>query len=174
MRKDSAVEGASPPEIRPAPAAVVQTARVLKLPKEIQITILSFLVVREKQPIVLRSAKARRWRNEVRNLAAPDLGVRGWDFERDHHQRYDDLPAFRKSPLLKVLLVCKDFYYAGIEAFYGGNTLHFESLEHLQQLAAKLDKDRKRCIRHIDLWVLDGPTSRWTQFHNWSRYLHGD
>ena len=53
--------------------------------------------------------------------------------------------------LLDILLVCRDFYFAGIAAFFGGNTLHFDNIAHLQQFTKKLDVDRRRCIKRITL-----------------------
>lgn len=43
----------------------------------------------------------------------------------------------------------RQFYFAGIEAFYGGNSFRFESLEHLRKFVGKIDSDRKQCVKRI-------------------------
>ena len=48
-----------------------------------------------------------------------------------------------------MLLVCRDFYYAGIEAYYGRVVFKFLSVDHLRALLDDVGKDRKNCIKHI-------------------------
>lgn len=51
-----------------------------------------------------------------------------------------------KSELLGSLLVCRDFYFAGVAAFFGGNVFKFESVASLEQMSRRLDIDRRRHI----------------------------
>lgn len=48
-----------------------------------------------------------------------------------------------------MLLVCRDFYYAGIEAYYGGVIFKFLSTDHLQAVMSSLGGDRRGCIKRI-------------------------
>ena len=142
---------------------MVQDSKILHLPKEIQLDILSFLLVEPDRPVKLRSANHRRWRNELRNLqdipAVPDRSWRLTDHDRSFVALFaNDMPHSAKSELLAVLLVCKAWYFVGIEAFYGGNTLHFGDASHLRQFLNKTDSDRRACIKQIELdmeWVAE-------------------
>ena len=147
---------------------ILQTAPILTLPHELLVHILSHNLARP-QAIVLRSGTRRRWQNEVY-----DLGNVQWKHNSSlfptHVQA--ELRARRKaikSPLLELLLVSRQFYFAGIAAFFGENVLKFEDLQHLAQLNKTLDLDRRRCIRSIELhfkfhqgliWGLEGLPTR--------------
>ena len=64
----------------------------------------------------------------------------------------DHIPPPRKSArsdLLDVLLVSRAFYFAGINAFFGGNVFALEDLRHLDKLTTTLDLDRRRSIRRL-------------------------
>lgn len=66
----------------------------------------------------------------------------------------------KSSTLLRVLLVCRAFYFSCIEAFYGGNRLAFDDVKHLTDFARRIDVDRRRCVKRIELavgWVSDLP-----------------
>lgn len=54
---------------------------------------------------------------------------------------------------LDMLLVCRRFYYAGIEAFYGRLSFRFVTARSLLELTKKLGKDRKKCIKRITISV---------------------
>ncbi|KAK5127592.1 hypothetical protein LTR85_006932 [Meristemomyces frigidus] len=114
---------------------VVQDSLLLRLPKELQIHILGYVLIQIDRHIKLQSASDRRWRNEILELGKGDL------------------PRPIKSSLLDVLLVCKSFYYTGIEAFYGGNMLRFRDLDQLQRFMRSMQSDRRRCIKRTEVWV---------------------
>lgn len=48
-----------------------------------------------------------------------------------------------------MMLVCRAFYYAGIEAYYGGVVFKFLSADHLRAVLSSLGQDRKACIKRI-------------------------
>lgn len=82
--------------------------------------------------ITLHSKAYRRWWTEVEGLNGHAL-------------------VYKPSHNLKVLLVCRDFYFAGIKAFYGGNTLGFESDTHMTDFAQHIGTDRRRCVKSVEI-----------------------
>lgn len=113
---------------------------------------LSYILAQPSRRLRLRSARDRRWRNEAKALRGLNPGP---------------LRPFKKSPLLDILLVSKDFYYAGIKAYYGLNTLQFHTATHLKQFAETVGIDRRRCIRSIVVHI------QWQFPSNRSRYDRG-
>ena len=104
------------------------------------------------KPITLRSAKGRRWRNEVQTL------TEAWG-ERAFWSRGEDdffrTPRSRsaKSQLLDILLVSRDFYFSGVAAFFGGNAFCFEGPQALSSMTKTLDSDRRRHIAQVVVTV---------------------
>lgn len=97
---------------------------ILRLPEELLIKILSYVVGNRPPGVCLwNSCKAgSRWCGPRR------------------------LPTERYSAML---LVCRNFYYAGIEAYYGGVVFKFLSTDHLRAVTSSLGQDRKWCIKRI-------------------------
>lgn len=56
-----------------------------------------------------------------------------------------------KSDILDVLLVCRQFYFAGIEAFFSENIFNFNDLSHLTKFVDAVDLDRRRCVKSVVL-----------------------
>ena len=54
------------------------------------------------------------------------------------------------NSFLEVLLICRDFYYAVIEA-YGRFCLEFEKGNHSKALTRSLGGDRIKCIKHVEV-----------------------
>lgn len=128
---------------------VVQRSALLDLPAEVLTHILSFLLVHEEgTPIVLRPASERRWRNEIRELVAIDESVRPKHIE-EYNEIVKNVGTAGKSRLLRYLLVCHDFYFAGVAAYYGGSIFKFRDAAHLAQMVSKLDVDRRRHLSKV-------------------------
>jgi hypothetical protein len=112
--------------------------------------ILSYiLAANPREPITLHSTTGRRWRNELHALITVD-----WNQSISVSSSYvrDHLPLLRKSArsyLLDILIVSRAFYFAGIDAFFGGNVFALEDLRHLDKLTTTLDLDRRRSIRRL-------------------------
>lgn len=117
---------------------------IATLPSELLTEILSYILANSQKPITLSSRTGRRWKNEIHNLVTRD-----WVNSISVGPRGVVAPKAIKSPLLDILSVSRSFYFAGIAAFFGENTLKFASVHHLDRLTATLDLDRRRCIRHI-------------------------
>ncbi len=98
--------------------------------------ILGHLLVREIQPVHLRSGQKRYWENELKSLQG----------DCSEGKTYS-------SQLLKILLVNKAFYFAGIEEFYGGNDFAFPTFTHLRNFLNTLDVDRKGSIKKITVTI---------------------
>lgn len=106
---------------------------IAMLPAEVMADIMSYVLIHSKQPVQLRSSKQRRWLREVEDLKAGTQQSR----------------SFRRSRMVDLLLVSQQFYFARIKAFYGENELFFPSLDHLAAFLAKIDVDRRTCVRKI-------------------------
>lgn len=114
------------------------------MPHEILTQILTLVLVNDKQKqMTFHSRSGRRWKNEVLNLNHTRR------YYHVYQSRYSATHRVNKSDLLDILLVSRNFYFAGIAAFFGENVLNFENVCPVEQLTATLDLDRRRCIRHI-------------------------
>ena len=94
--------------------------------------------------------------------------------ERRRHVRdeEDEVLHFQQSNLLDVLVVCRDFYFAGIKAFYGENTLRFVGEDHLEHYVESLDSERRDCVRNIVLVQADpGLLSKDAKKRTWNLSL---
>ena len=119
------------------------------LPHELWVQILSYNLVQQKQPVKLRSAAQRRWKSEIDALKQ-DLASMSTKRKRVQATTSTNTKKDRKRfASLSVLRVCKTFYFAGTEAFYGSNTLAFSSLKDFSAFARKIEIDRKSCIKRI-------------------------
>ncbi len=134
-----------------------QTPASQRLPAEVLTNILSRVLVRRRQPVYLRSSHERRWGKEIEDLRGPLPRLR---FDR----RWSYKLGMRENPgargrtqnpswLLRVLRVNKAFYFAGIDAFYGGNELGFPGFPRLRAFLDDTDKDRKSCIKRLHLII---------------------
>ena len=113
------------------------------LPKELLIRILSYVFGYPSGLLLWRPPRA-----EPKSVR-PGLAI------LRNATRYADVPDRRhpsratRDTSLQALVVCREFYYAGIEAYYGGRTFYFATVSHLTELTRGLGADRRRCIRHI-------------------------
>lgn len=126
------------------------TSPILTLPGEILVNILSYVVVDPQKAVILRSAAERRWRNELQRLLSVD-----WNqpIQSRYYCRDPIIPneSTSKSLLLDVLLVSRQFYFAGIAAFFGENTIGLDDARGLQRFTEDLDTDRRYCIRNLEI-----------------------
>ncbi|KAF7189562.1 hypothetical protein HII31_09202 [Pseudocercospora fuligena] len=123
----------------------------MDLPKEILVEIVG-CVLTVDTPVTLRERKEARWSNEIANLR----DIPQWSRQQRFPAGYQHPPKrkrMRKSPLLPVIAVCKDFYFAGLEAYYSKNIFHFESVSHLQQVKARLSEKHKSFLENIEIEV---------------------
>lgn len=148
QRLSQAAIQSSPELVTSDKTALFKAAPILALPNEVLTHVLSYILADRQGSITLRSAKDRRWRNELQDLVSTK-----WARPIYRSPPPSSIPSYRtdKSPLLEILLVCKAFYFAGIASFFGDNVLRFDNLRHLERLAGKLDVDRRCCIRRIEV-----------------------
>lgn len=107
---------------------------IIALPTELLIQIIGYTLTKP-HPITLHRPHEYRWAKELNSLQ-PMYNKR---FRRT-----------RKSDLLKILLVCREFYFAGLEAYYGGNVFHFDSPLDFRDTFIKTLSDRhKACIKRV-------------------------
>lgn len=140
----------APNQDEPTPAALSRTG-IMDLPKELLLQITSEVLTRSK-PITLRQPQERRWTNEIANLR--DIPQWSKDAWLDRHQGLPSRKRQRKSPLLKLILVCKEFYFAGIEAYYSKNTFQFDSLHHFRTFSEKLETRQRMLIERVNIEVM--------------------
>ncbi|KAK4549760.1 hypothetical protein LTR36_005061 [Oleoguttula mirabilis] len=159
FKPNSSDKGLSAPD-------VVQDSPLLQLPEEIQIHILSFLLIEPNRPIKLQSASDRRWRNEIRRLkdVPPQPYWRMCNTAAPGSGHDKATPRSLKSTLLDVLLVCKPLYFSAIEAFYGGNRLHFDNVDQLRRFTSDMGIGRRRCVKRIEVDMLWFYTARYLPF----------
>ncbi|KAK5746462.1 hypothetical protein LTR17_000842 [Elasticomyces elasticus] len=104
----------------------VTVGRLGTFPHELLMKIFRHLLLRDEQPIKLESAELRaacaRYRSE----------------EGPQPRRWQDLELF---------LVCKAFYYAGIEVYFGDNIFNLDSAYSMLNFSAAIGLDRKTLIR---------------------------
>lgn len=124
----------------------------MSLPKEILIQIIGYTLI-NPSPITLHKPHEYRWAKELSSLR-PNNTKDPKRFKRT-----------RRSPLLKILLVCRDFYFAGLEAYYCGNVFHFDSpLDFRETFVQGLSERHKACVKRIVLeWDWTCIDVRWTQ-----------
>ncbi|EME84508.1 uncharacterized protein MYCFIDRAFT_195533 [Pseudocercospora fijiensis CIRAD86] len=123
----------------------------MDLPKELLVEIIGH-VLTVSSPITLRERKEARWSNEIANLR----DIPQWSRQQRFPAGYQHPPKrkrMRKSPLLPVIAVCKDFYFAGLEAYYSKNVFHFDSVSHLQQVKARLSEKHKSFLERAEIEV---------------------
>ncbi|KXT08477.1 hypothetical protein AC579_4420 [Pseudocercospora musae] len=137
---------------------------IMDLPKELLVEIVGHALT-VGAPITLRERKEARWSNEIATLR----DIPQWSRQQRFPAGYQHPPKrkrMRKSPLLPVIAVCKDFYFAGLEAYYSKNVFHFESVSHLQQVKARLSEKHKSFLEKIEIemqwfrvtsWGVDPP-----------------
>ncbi|KAJ4164330.1 hypothetical protein LMH87_006007 [Akanthomyces muscarius] len=75
------------------------------------------------------------------------------------------------SPLVSILLACRAMYFAGVEVFYGRNTLHFVEALHFRKLVeTRLNYDQRWSITSVRLTVAwqrgRSSTSPWRLLHD--------
>ena len=138
--------------VREAPCGtdVEQATVITSLPAETLSQILSYVLICEDQPVSLCSTEQVRWTKEFDETRARSLVTKN-----KHAQG-------RKLSLLEVLLTCKSFYFAGIEAFYGGNELAFSSTFALRGFLEVVRTDRARCITKV---VVCANCNVWLNYH---------
>lgn len=116
---------------------------IMALPTELLIQIIGYTLTKPR-PITLHRPHEYRWAKELNSL------------QLMYNKRFK---RTRKSDLLKILLVCHEFYFAGLEAYYGGNVFHFDSPLDFRDTFIKTLSDRhKACIKHV---VID-----WEWYHS--------
>ena len=120
----------------------------MDLPKELLLQITSEVLTSSK-PITLRQPQERRWTNEIANLR----DIPQWS-KQPRIPMGPSRKRQRKSPLLKLILVCKEFYFAGIEAYYSKNTFQFDSLHHFRTFSEKLEPRQKMLIESVNIEVM--------------------
>ena len=139
-------------------SAVERKTGIRDLPEELLEEIISHVLASAK-PITLREPQERRWAKELADLRSESPGLSRRKRSAPGKRR----PAMRKSPLIKVLLVCKAFYFAGLTSYYGKNTFRFDDVAHLELCKARFTIRHKACIRRIQLdldWIDTSPASK--------------
>ena len=129
----------------------MQTSHLPNLPSELLLRIASYVLYDpSEKPVSLRSAGSRRWSNEVYDLTGYNSADNFGSRKIDNPKRYSRVT---KSKLLNCLLICRRFYFSGVEAFFGGRTFSFQSLDHLVAMLKKVDTDRRRHITDITIGI---------------------
>lgn len=109
----------------------------MDLPKELLVQIIGHALI-SPSPITLRKPHENRWAKELDSLRPTPASN-----ERKRRRT-------RKSPLSKILLICRDFYFAGLEAYYGGNVFHFDTPLDFRDLFIETLSDRhKACVKQV-------------------------
>lgn len=126
-RDDDEMVELGPPMAR-LPAVPQQMSPLAHLPHELLVQIIEPILIRDK-PLVLFT-KGRFVNNKKSTRA------NAW------------------SPLVSILLACRAMYFAGVEVFYGRNTLHFVEALHLRKLVENhLNHDQRWSVTGIRLNV---------------------
>ncbi|KAK4496594.1 hypothetical protein PRZ48_012574 [Zasmidium cellare] len=112
-----------------------QKTGITSLPKELLIQIIGYALIKP-HPITLHNPWEHRWAKEVNSLKELSSMKR---FKRS-----------RKSDLAKVLSTCRDFYFAGLEAYYGGNTFRFGSpADFRDKFTRVLNPRQTACVKSV-------------------------
>lgn len=122
-------------------------APIFRLPAELLRQILSYVLTKD-HPVKLYTTQDRRWRNELRTIAPIDLNNSNLVVVPNVDRDLSKAKAF-KSTLLDLLLVSRQFYFAGTETYFGENCFGFEDLEHLRQFVDGVENERRKWIRRI-------------------------
>lgn len=116
---------------------IVSKTTIMDLPKELLVQIIGYTLI-NPSPITLRKPHEYRWAKELDSL---------------HHTsgpRKIKRRRTRRAPLLNTLLVCRDFYFAGLEAYHGGNIFHFDTpLDFRETFIDTLSDRHKACVKNV-------------------------
>ncbi|EME44762.1 hypothetical protein DOTSEDRAFT_24752 [Dothistroma septosporum NZE10] len=137
-----------------------QNTSIQSLPEELLDLILTHVLLNPK-PITLREPQERRWAKELSDLRNESPSPRRQRRNRSAPEKRR--PAMRKSPLLKILLVCKAFYSTGLKCYFGKNVFRFEDVAHLRGCMARFTKGHRACLRRVWVeleWVDGTPAGR--------------
>ncbi|KAK4610734.1 hypothetical protein CLAFUW4_14077 [Fulvia fulva] len=142
------------PNMQDTKSTASDSTSIQDLPEELLEHIISYVLI-NPSPITLREPQERRWAKELGDLRSDSPGP--------NRRKGKRRPAMRKSPLLRVLLVCKAFYFAGFNCYYSKNTFRFDGVAHLQACKARFTVLHKAGIRRVLLeleWIDTSPPSR--------------
>ena len=107
---------------------------ILRLPREMLCEVLQY-TLRQGETFKMTEAKftpqARYWKRVVNRLRDPKL----------KQPKPDHFP--------EVLLVCREFYHSGVEAFWRGNTFQFADAELVRKFATLARPEGIRNIRSV-------------------------
>lgn len=122
-----------------------QPSQLARLPHELLIQIIEPILIHDEPLLLLPKLRFVRTKTSTRGNA--------W------------------SPLVSILLACRAMYFAGIEVFYGRNTLHFVEALHLRKLVeTRLSYDQRWSVTAIRLTVAwqkgRGRDSPWRLLHD--------
>ncbi|KAJ2979593.1 hypothetical protein NQ176_g3152 [Zarea fungicola] len=122
-----------------------QPSQIARLPHELLVQIIEPILINDEPLLLLPKLRFVRTKTSTRGKA--------W------------------SPLVSILLACRAMYFAGIEVFYGRNTLHFVEAIHLRKLVeTRLSYDQRWSVMAIRLNVAwqkgRGRDSPWRLLHD--------